>query len=95
LRDVAARVAGHHNRKVEQTPSLLRCHGRRESVLSVRSIATFASPPHGSRCVAEVEYVARLNIVTIVSYESFARCSWSASDAKAMIDRVNVYRVIV
>jgi hypothetical protein len=61
----------------------------------VCSIATFASPPHGSRCVAEVECVARLNIVTIVGYESFARCSRSASDAKAMIDRVNVYRVNV
>jgi hypothetical protein len=41
--------------------------------------------------IAEVECLARLNIDTIVSYESPAAGSWSCAAAKAMVDSVNVW----
>ena len=61
---------------------------RSEQLACLRSIA-------GLECRMGRLGRRRLNIDTIMGYESRARCSWSASDAKAMIDRVNVYRVHV
>jgi len=77
------RGLGHHNRKVERAPRLLRGGSSREGAF------TFAASAHSHHhsmvkeaSSAEVERAARLNIDTIVRYESLARCSWSASSRR-------------